>query len=57
MFSVYTTDGKLAYVGPDGKPFEGAQAALASAEERSERAASMGLMARYEAKRYVAPRR
>ncbi len=47
MPSIYTTDGKLVNVGPDGQPYDD-KAAAASAADRNARAAAMGLAVRYE---------
>lgn len=47
MFSVYTTDGVLAYAGPDGKPYEDRKSADTDAQERNQRAEAMGLKGRY----------
>jgi hypothetical protein len=51
MFSIYTTAGVLAHLGPDGKPYTDAKAADASAQDRNSRAEGMGLKVRYEVRK------
>lgn len=50
MFSIYTTDGALANIGPDGKPYTDSKTAENSAKDRNRRAEEMGLKVRYEVK-------
>jgi hypothetical protein len=47
MFSVFTMENVLAHIGPDGKPYPSSKEAEASAKERSDRAAELGLKVRY----------
>lgn len=47
MPSIYLTTGQLVYKGPDGQSYDSNAAANADADDRNQRAAKLGLKARY----------
>lgn len=47
MPSIYLTTGQLVTVGPNGKPYPDDESAMASVDDRNQRAQKLGVSARY----------